>query len=182
MEESVGWRTVPDLTIEQLTLALAVVAGVTLLSFLLILVLWARLRKVRREAFVLRGEHGDRDILSALGSWARRLDGIDKRVDGIAADHRRLEQADRVALQRFHLVRYDAFEDMGGRLSFSAALLDENGDGIVISSINGRTETRTYAKPIRNLTSDHNLSQEEGEAIAGAMANEGRSSQQVVSR
>ena len=172
----------PELTVDQLTLALAVVAGVTLLAFLIVLVLWAKLRRLRREAFVLRGEHGDRDILTALGGWARRLDGIDRRVDALASDHRRLEQADRVALQRFHLVRYDAFEDMGGRLSFSAALLDENGDGIVISSINGRTETRTYAKPIRNLTSDHNLSQEEGEAIAGAMANEGRSTRQAVSR
>jgi hypothetical protein len=173
---------VPELTVDQLTLALAAVAGVTLLAFLIVLVLWAKLRRLRREAFVLRGEHGDRDILTALGGWARRLDGIDRRVDAMASDHRRLEQADRVALQRFHLVRYDAFEDMGGRLSFSAALLDENGDGIVISSINGRTETRTYAKPIRNLTSDHNLSQEEGEAIAGAMANEGRSTRQAVSR
>lgn len=169
----------PDLTLEQMTLALAVLAGVTLLAIIFVLVLWVRLRRVRREAFILRGEHGDRDILTALGSWARRLDGIDKRVDAIAADHKRLEQADRIALQRFHLVRYDAFEDMGGRLSFSAALLDANGDGIVISSINGRTETRTYAKPIRGLSSDHNLSQEEGEAIAGAMANEGRFSHAV---
>jgi hypothetical protein len=165
---------VPDLTLEQLTLALAVVAGVTLLALLTVIVLALRLRRVRRDAFIIRGEHGDRDILIALGAWARRLDAMDKRVDAIAGDQRRLENADRYALQRFHIVRYDAFEDMGGRLSFSAALLDDNGDGIVISSINGRTETRTYAKPIRNLTSDHNLSQEEGEAIAGAMAGEGR--------
>jgi hypothetical protein len=170
---------VPDLTVEQLTLALAVVAGVTLLALLAVAVLALRLRRVRRDAFIIRGEHGDRDILIALSAWARRLDAMDKRVDAITGDQRRLENADRFALQRFHIVRYDAFEDMGGRLSFSAALLDDNGDGIVISSINGRTETRTYAKPIRNLTSDHNLSQEEGEAIAGAMAGEGRSLRSV---
>jgi hypothetical protein len=82
-----------------------------------------------------------------------------------------------MALQNFHMVRYDAFDDMGGRLSFSAALLDDHGDGVVITSINGRTETRTYAKPVNRMTSDHNLSEEEREAIAGAVAGYGRGEQ-----
>jgi hypothetical protein len=60
-------------------------------------------------------------------------------------------------------------------LSFSAALLDDHGDGLVITSINGRTETRTYAKPIANLRSEHNLSDEERAAIAGAAGSQGRS-------
>jgi hypothetical protein len=66
------------------------------------------------------------------------------------------------------VVRYDAFGDMGGRLSFSAALLDDSGDGLVISSINGRSETRTYAKSLVGLQSDHTLSPEEQEAIETA--------------
>jgi hypothetical protein len=57
---------------------------------------------------------------------------------------------------------------MGGRLSFSAALYDDNGDGLVISSINGRSETRTYAKPLVGLASDRSLSPEEREAIEAA--------------
>jgi hypothetical protein len=73
------------------------------------------------------------------------------------------------------MVRYDAFEDMGGRLSFSAALLDDHGNGVVITSINGRTETRTYAKPIVNLKSEHNLSDEERAAIEGAVAGRAKS-------
>ena len=52
------------------------------------------------------------------------------------------------ALRHVAVVRYDAFGDMGGRLSFSAALLDDQGDGLVLSSINGRSETRTYAKAL----------------------------------
>jgi hypothetical protein len=46
------------------------------------------------------------------------------------------------------LVRYDAFEDVGGRLSFSCALLDDLGTGVVMTSINGRHDTRVYAKPV----------------------------------
>jgi hypothetical protein len=64
---------------------------------------------------------------------------------------------------------------MGGRMSFSAALLDDNGDGVIISSINGRTETRTYAKLVRGLTSESNLSDEEREAIAVAVDGSDRS-------
>jgi hypothetical protein len=66
-------------------------------------------------------------------------------------------------------VRYDAFEDMGGQMSFSAALLDDFGNGVVVTAINGRTEARTYAKVVENGGSGHNLSPEEQEAISGAM-------------
>jgi hypothetical protein len=72
------------------------------------------------------------------------------------------------ALRHVGVVRYDAFGDMGGRLSFSAALYDDNGDGIVLSSINGRSETRTYAKELSDLRSDLSLSPEEQQAIEAA--------------
>ena len=56
------------------------------------------------------------------------------------------------------LLRYDAFEDVGGRLSFSCAMLDDHGTGVVLTSINGRQETRVYAKPITDGQSSYNLS------------------------
>jgi Protein of unknown function (DUF4446) len=173
---------VPDLTVEELTLALAIVAGVAVLALLVVFWLSFRLRRIRRELLTIRGEGGTRDLASLLGGWSRKLEELHKRVDGSAVQAQQLAERDRYAIQNFHLVRYDAFEDMGGRLSFSAALLDDHGDGLVITSINGRTETRTYAKPIRNLNSDHNLSDEEGEAIAGAIARSDRGTDQVVSR
>jgi hypothetical protein len=67
------------------------------------------------------------------------------------------------------LIRYDAFEDVGGRLSFSCALLDDRGNGVVITSINGRQDTRVYAKPISAGKSGYNLSIEEDEAIRKAL-------------
>jgi hypothetical protein len=67
------------------------------------------------------------------------------------------------------LLRYDAFEDVGGQLSFSCALLDEHGSGVVITSINGRQETRVYAKSMTRGNSSYNLSAEEQEAIRQAL-------------
>ena len=74
------------------------------------------------------------------------------------------------AISRVHTVRYDAFDDMGGHLSFSTAFLDEHGDGMVITAINGRTDTRVYAKAVRAGRSGHHLSEEEERAIAKALA------------
>ena len=98
--------------------------------------------------------------LRALGRRVRRL-GPPARATAEAGPDPR-------ALRHVAVVRYDAFGDMGGHLSFSAALLDDNGDGLVISSINGRTETRTYAKTLVGLQSEHTLSPEEKEAIEDA--------------
>jgi hypothetical protein len=75
----------------------------------------------------------------------------------------RLDLAD--ALRHLAVVRYDAFGTMGGHMSWSMALLDDNGNGVVLTSINGRSESRSYAKNVRDFASDAKLSPEEVEAI-----------------
>ena len=72
------------------------------------------------------------------------------------------------ALRHVAVVRYDAFGDMGGRLSFSAAVVDDRGDGLVFSSIHARGESRTYAKGVVGGTSDATLTPEEQQALASA--------------
>jgi hypothetical protein len=79
----------------------------------------------------------------------------------------RTELAD--ALRHVSVVRYDAFGDMGGRLSFSAALLDDGGDGLVLTAIHGRAETRSYIKGVKGGASDASLSPEEQQAVSFAM-------------
>ena len=72
------------------------------------------------------------------------------------------------ALRHLSVVRYDAFGDVGGHLSWSVALLDDAGDGVVLTSIHGRSEARTYAKTITGWSSDAPLSPEEEEAVTHA--------------
>ncbi|WBQ05279.1 DUF4446 family protein [Kribbella sp. CA-293567] len=71
----------------------------------------------------------------------------------------------RDTLQHLAVVRYDAYGDMGGRLSWSMALLDDNGDGVVLTSINSRNDARSYAKEVKSFESESKLSPEEGEAL-----------------
>ena len=72
------------------------------------------------------------------------------------------------SLRHVAVVRYDAFGDMGGRLSFSAALVDDRGDGLVLSAIHARGESRTYAKGVVGGSSDATLTPEEQQALAAA--------------
>ena len=72
------------------------------------------------------------------------------------------------ALRDVAIVSYDALQEMSGQLSFSLALLNAVGDGVVVSSINGRAETRTYAKPVRAGKGVQELSPEEAQAVHSA--------------
>jgi uncharacterized protein DUF4446 len=105
------------------------------------------------------------------------LDGQSRKIDRLEQAVRTLNKTDRKqqslidgSVRHVALLRYDAFEDVGGRLSFSCAMLDDQGSGVILTSINGRQETRVYAKPIADGRSSYNLSSEEEEAIRQALA------------
>lgn len=80
-----------------------------------------------------------------------------------------LETIQEKTIQKVGMLRFNAFSDMGGEQSFALALLDKNNAGVVISSIYGRDDARTYAKPIKSGTSTYKLSQEERNAIDKAI-------------
>lgn len=152
-------------------------AGVALLALLLALVLALRLRRLRKGLHRALGEHGD-DLVEVLGSHSTQLDAARRSVDDLVVRMEDLREHVKGTVSRVGLVRYDAFDDMGGALSFSTALLDEHGDGLVISAINGRTETRCYGKALVDGDSEHHLSDEEQAAIEAAI--EGRPPAVVV--
>jgi hypothetical protein len=110
----------------------------------------------------------------AVGVLLSRIQRLENAARTLHATDKRQQLQIEAGVRRVALLRYDAFEDVGGRLSFSCALLDERGTGIVLTSINGRQDTRVYAKPVTDGASMYNLSQEEDEAIRQAMANEPR--------
>lgn len=72
------------------------------------------------------------------------------------------------SITKIGVVRFNPFGDTGGDQSFSIALLNSRNDGIVISSLHGRGGTRIYSKPIKQGTSEYNLTNEEKKAIEKA--------------
>lgn len=94
-------------------------------------------------------------------------------ISDLRARVQRLETSgDTSGLSRVAVVRYDAFEELGGRMSFSAAIVDEAGRGLVLTAIHGRSETRSYLKqvPVTPDSGQRELSPEETQAVAAALA------------
>ncbi|MGH3442335.1 MAG: DUF4446 family protein [Nitriliruptorales bacterium] len=157
----------PDETVGILLVALA--AAIVLLGVVVVL-LAVRLGRLRRVYARVVGPGFDDDIFELLSTYRDEVASIREDLSFVHDNSEHLRNLLRATVSRVGMVRYDAFEDMGGAMSFSAAMLDEEGDGFVLSAINGRTETRTYAKPVKSGDSEHNLSPEERSAIETAMA------------
>ncbi len=96
------------------------------------------------------------------------VDALPEDVHGLRQEVAALKADSADALRHLSVVRYDAFGDVGGHLSWSLALLDDAGHGTVLTSIHGRSEARTYAKSIAGWSCEQQLSPEELEAIEHA--------------
>ncbi len=118
--------------------------------------------------------------LAALGVAisGRRTPGqgrVSADASGLPEDPRALRQEvaalkaeNAQAMRHVAVVRYDAFTDTGGQLSWSMALLDDSGSGVVLTSIQGRSDSRSYAKNVQGWSSETQLSPEEEDAITHA--------------
>ncbi|HET8969492.1 MAG TPA: DUF4446 family protein [Candidatus Nanopelagicales bacterium] len=149
-----------------------IVIGAAVLSLVAVVVALMALRRFRlmhRELELLAAGDDAPTFVAAVTRHVERVDALRGEVDEVAAllDRTRTELGD--ALRHVSVVRYDAFGDMGGRLSFSAALLDDGGDGLVLTSIHARAETRSYVKGIKAGGGGVQLSPEEQQAISYAL-------------
>ncbi len=147
-----------------LTLLVLVALGLALLG-----VGFAIIGGGRRPSQVSDPIQLDDTLRQILEGQAGQIQRLEKAVRALHGTDKRQEALIRSTVRHVGLLRYDAFEDVGGRLSFSCALLDDHGDGVVLTSINGRQETRVYAKPVTQGVSSYNLSTEEQEAIRQAL-------------
>jgi hypothetical protein len=155
---------VPKLSQDTLSVLSIAAAAVAVIALGLVLVLGRRLRRMRRA---FRGRPQPQRGQHAVRTEEPELFALE--MAGLREETMALQDAVSRAVQRVGLVRFDAFEDLGGMLSFAVAMLDQEGSGVVLSSINGRNETRIYAKPIEHGASRINLSGEEEEAIRRAL-------------
>ena len=116
-----------------LSLLVVIALGVAVLALFLAVVTAARRRPgTPQGALPIQLDDALRGILEG---HARTLQRLDAAVRRLSAEDARLGERLSGAVQRVALIRYDAFEDVGGRLSFSCALLDERGDGVVVTSM-----------------------------------------------
>lgn len=144
--------------------AVAALAVITLILLVFCVMLSLRIGRLTRggDGLSLEG------TIKALGQRTSALEAYARKNQVTVTDmERRLVRA----VQGVALERFDPFQQQGGQQSFAVALLNETGDGVVISGIHSRDQVRVYAKPIQKFASERELSEEEERAVSRAKKN-----------
>ena len=151
--------------------AVLLLASMLLILVLLILIVYTmvRLSTMRaRYREMMRGSETE-DIEGMLIQHIHEVEQVAATNAHILEENELIRQFLRRTLVRTASVRFRAFEDMGGDLSYAVAMLDANNDGIIFSSIFARDDSRSYIKPIKGGTSDYALTDEEQGVLKEAM-------------
>ena len=148
---------------------IAPLAILIILPYSLLLLIYLRIKKFEKAhkslAILMSGQSLDKMLDQNTDELERLRTSVNQ------TNHRLqiIEAKSRSAVDRAELLRFNAFDNMGSDLSFALALLNQEGDGVVISSINSREDSRVYAKPISSGKSKYHISAEENIVIEKAL-------------
>ncbi len=149
------------------TAALAIAVVVLIV---VVVLLWRHVAALELRIASLTSAGDGHSLESTMHATLDRVAALSHGVEQLRSRSTVMEAVQKKAIQRSGLVRYNPFEDTGGNQSFAVALLDDHGDGVVVSSLHARQNTRVYAKAITGGRSEAALSDEEAEALRRAMA------------
>lgn len=121
--------------------------------------------RLRKQYERLIAGAADKNVEQVLLEYLKACKGLEERAGALERRVSDSEKEGATHLQNVGVVRYNAFEGIGGEQSFSLAVLDDAANGIVLTGIFGHAETRVYAKPIESGSSKYLISPEESEAI-----------------
>ena len=113
--------------------------------------------KTLEESILMRFED-----IEALKNVAKQNRQDIKQLNKVLADN----------FQKIGIVKYDAFKEMGGNLSFALCLLDDNNNGFILNTMHGRESSYTYIKEIENGTAYSTLGEEEKQALQKAISSD----------
>ncbi len=151
-----------------------VAAGPGVVALAVAIVLWVKLRRVRADQRVLLPDGKPVGLLERQAALARAGDRINDRLDDLRLEVTRLMEHTNIGLRgalRFQgIVRYDAYQDMGGQQSWSMAILTAERTGAIITSLHARDHASVYLKQVHEGVSEQRLSPEELRALAAALA------------
>lgn len=145
------------------------VIAVLILTFVTARLSIRHAKQTNRWRDLLRDSSGD-SLEMLLHSQLRERVVLESQITDLRQRVEELETQLAVSKRHLGLVRFDAFDDVGGNQSFALAVYDDKGNGAVLNSIIGRTQNRVYCKPLVNGRSERDLSQEEQRAIREAKA------------
>lgn len=144
-------------------------AGFCIILFILVIVNMAQTSKIKKKYKKFMSGKNAKSLEEIL---VKKLNQIDSLVDANATNEKNIKKVVnnmKFTFQKVGLVKYDAFNEMGGKLSFSLALLNASNDGFVLNAVHSREGCYTYIKEIIDGNSIIVLAEEEQEALNMAM-------------
>lgn len=145
-------------------------AGLTLILFIIILINVIQMRKLKKKYKMFMDGKNAKTLEESIMSRMDQIDYLISSNQKNESDIKAINKNLKSTFQKVGLVKYDAFQEMGGKLSFSLALLNQVNDGFIINAMHSREGCYTYIKEIIDGNSIIALADEEKEALEMAMA------------
>lgn len=162
-------KMVMDFIVNNMSYLIGALGVLMIIMYLLVINLYYNLNYMKkRYKKMMTGVDGanlERMMIGCIDS----IKAINNENEKIWAETKEIKDLLQRAVTRMAIVRFRAFEDMGGDLSYAVAMLDSNNNGVIMSSIFAREDSRSYAKPIVNGQSTYALTKEEEEALQQAL-------------
>lgn len=145
-------------------------AVVCLITIVILIITLCKLKKLRRRIDDLTRGKDTESMEDIMLNFFERIESLEEGEKATRSDLKDIKKNLKITYQKKGLVKYDAFREMSGALSYSLALLDKENNGVLITSMYSREGCYTYAKDIENGNCKLNLSEEEAEALKQAIA------------
>ncbi|MCB2294587.1 DUF4446 family protein [Clostridium algoriphilum] len=152
----------------QIYITIALMILVFILIIIVIITYTSLIKIESRYRKLMRGA-STKNLEDIVISYLDKIDEVQKQNGIMKQLYEQINGKLSGCVQKTSMIRYKAFDDMGSDLSFSIALLDGDINGVILTSIYGRNESTTYAKPINKGISRYELSDEENKVLEQAI-------------
>lgn len=144
-------------------------AAIVLILIILMIVFIVQMNTLKKRYKIFMNGKNAKSLEDTL---IYRLEQVDELIEANASNERNIDMIFKNmqgCFQKLGLIKYDALNEMGGKLSFSLCLLNENNDGYILNAMHTREGCYTYVKEIINGNSIIQLAEEEQKALSQAL-------------
>lgn len=160
-----------NISVEMIAVILAFVLGIVcFVTIIIMIIALCKLKKLRQKVEALTRGKDAQSMEETILKFFERIEKLENHEEIIHDDIKKIKNNLKTVYQKTGIVKYDAFREMSGALSYSVALLDKENNGVLISSMYSREGCYSYAKEILHGKCELTLSEEEAEALNQAIA------------
>ena len=160
--------------LSQNILSIVVVLMVLVLLLLIVSImafLEVRKLKKRYEMFTGGNKHAEYNLETQFAEYHKTAKSVEEKYEKLASVVKDMDKNMEKCIQKVGVIRYNPFDEVGGKLSYAIAMLDSKNNGVILNGIHSRSGSFTYAKPVELGVSEYVLSYEENQALEEALTN-----------